>query len=110
MELGWGVFLNIFSGICRPYHLQGLHSESGLYLLLYGNDGLIPYRGFADVRPGEVTHGIIQADDSSGECGMCGGGVCVGGGGGKRVCVHVCVSMSVTELKHQMQDSAQSTV
>ena len=30
----WGIFLNIFRGVCRPYHLQKLYSESALFYLL----------------------------------------------------------------------------
>ena len=30
----WGIFGNIFRGVCGPYHLQGLCSESALFYLL----------------------------------------------------------------------------
>ena len=38
MVLSWnlgGIFLNIFKGVCRPYHSQRLYSESALFFLIY---------------------------------------------------------------------------
>ena len=32
---GGGIFKNIFRGVCRPYYLQGLYSESALISLLW---------------------------------------------------------------------------
>ena len=49
----WGIFSNIFRGVCRPYHLQRLYSESALFYLL--QSGHIPDALLKIVREDKAT-------------------------------------------------------